>query len=81
MGVYLYKKQNIFSEKQKGIRDGLPYSTPHKSEETRVFLITGLDCWNGLLDWTTGLYYWTHLNCYKMPSSVYHKSSLSLLLS
>ena len=30
------KKQKIFSEKQKGFRDGLlSYSTPQKSEETR----------------------------------------------
>ena len=30
------KKQKIFSEKQKEFRDGLSYSTPQKSEETRV---------------------------------------------
>jgi len=29
------KKQNNFSKKQKGFRDGLLYSTPQKSEETR----------------------------------------------
>jgi len=34
------KKQNIFSEKQKGFRDGLSYSTPPKSEETRGNAIT-----------------------------------------
>jgi len=31
----VYKKQKIFSEKQKGFRDGLSYSTPQKSKETR----------------------------------------------
>jgi len=36
----LYKKQNIFSKKQKGFRDGLSYSTPQKSEETRGNAIT-----------------------------------------
>jgi len=30
-----HKKQKIFSEKQKGFRDGLSYSTPQKSKETR----------------------------------------------
>ena len=34
------KKQNFFSEKQKGFRDGLSYSTPQKSEETRGNAIT-----------------------------------------
>ena len=29
------KKQTIFSETQKGFRDGLSYSTPQKSKETR----------------------------------------------
>jgi len=29
------KKQKIFSEKQKGFRDGLSYFTPQKSKETR----------------------------------------------
>ena len=38
--VYIYKKQKIFSEKQKGFRDGLSYSTPQKSKETRVKAIT-----------------------------------------
>ena len=23
--------------------------------------------WTGLLEWTTGLDYWTHPNCYKIP--------------
>jgi len=32
------KKQNIFSEKQKGFRDGLSYS--QKSEETRGNAVT-----------------------------------------
>jgi len=35
-----YKKRKIFSEKQKGFRDGLSYSTPQKSEETRGSAIT-----------------------------------------
>jgi len=35
-----YKKQNIFSEKQKGFRDGLSYSTPQKSKETKGNAIT-----------------------------------------
>jgi len=30
----VYKNQKIFSEKQKGFRDGLSYSTPQKREET-----------------------------------------------
>jgi len=34
------KKQNIFFDKQKGFRDGLSYSTPQKSEETRGNAIT-----------------------------------------
>jgi len=34
------KKQKIFSEKPKGFRDGLSYSTPQKSEETRGNAIT-----------------------------------------
>jgi len=34
------KKQNIFSEKQKGFWDRLSYSTPQKSEETRGNAIT-----------------------------------------
>jgi len=35
------KKQNkIFSKKQKGFSDGLSYSTPQKSEETRGNAIT-----------------------------------------
>ena len=34
------KKQKIFSEKQKGFRDGLSYSTPQKSKETRGNAIT-----------------------------------------
>ena len=34
------KKQKIFSEKQKGFRDGLSYSTPQKSKETRENAIT-----------------------------------------
>ena len=36
----IYKKQKIFSEKQKGFRDGLSYSTPQKSKETRANAIT-----------------------------------------
>jgi len=36
------KKQKIFSEKQKGFSDGLSYSTPQKSEETRGNAITQL---------------------------------------
>ena len=28
---YIYKKQKIFSKKQKGFRDGLSHSTPQKS--------------------------------------------------
>ena len=39
-GLYLDKKQKIFSEKQKGFRDGLSYTTPQKSEETRGNAIT-----------------------------------------
>jgi len=34
------KKQKILSGKQKGFRDGLSYSTPQKSEETRGNAIT-----------------------------------------
>jgi len=34
------KKPKIFSGKQKGFRDGLSYSTPQKSEETRGNAIT-----------------------------------------
>jgi len=34
------KKQKIFSEKQKGFRDGLSYSTPQISKETRGNAIT-----------------------------------------
>ena len=34
------KKQTIFSETQKGFRDGLSYSTPQKSKETRGNAIT-----------------------------------------
>jgi len=34
------KKQKFFSEKQKGFRDGLSYSTPQKSKETRENAIT-----------------------------------------
>jgi len=34
------KKHKIFSGKQKGFRDGLSYSTPQKSEETRGNAIT-----------------------------------------
>jgi len=34
------KKQKIFSEKQKGFRDGLLYSSPQKSKETRGNAIT-----------------------------------------
>jgi len=34
------KKQKNFSEKQKGFRDGLSYSTPQKCEETRGNAIT-----------------------------------------
>ena len=37
---YIHKKQKIFSEKQKGFRDGLSYSTPQKSKETRGKAIT-----------------------------------------
>jgi len=33
--LQLDKKQKIFSEKQKGFRDGLSCTTPQKSEETR----------------------------------------------
>ena len=40
VNVMYYKKQKIFSEKQKGFRDGLSYSTPQKSEETRGNAIT-----------------------------------------
>ena len=36
----IYKKQKIFSEKLKGFRDGLSYSTPQKSEETGGNVIT-----------------------------------------
>jgi len=35
-----HKKQKIFSEKQKEFRDGLSYSTPQKSKETRGNAIT-----------------------------------------
>jgi len=38
--VHNYKKPKIFSEKQKGFRDGLSYSTPQKSEEARGNAIT-----------------------------------------
>ena len=34
------KKQKICSKKQKGCRDGMSYSTPQKSEETRGNAIT-----------------------------------------
>jgi len=34
------KKQKMFSEKQKGFRDGPSYSTPQKSEEARGNAIT-----------------------------------------
>ena len=34
------KKQKIFSEKQKEFRDGLSYSTPQKSKETKGNAIT-----------------------------------------
>jgi len=34
------KKQNFFSEKQKGFKDGLSYSTPQKSKETSGNAIT-----------------------------------------
>jgi len=34
------QEAKIFSEKQKGFRDGLSYSTPQKSEETRGNAIT-----------------------------------------
>jgi len=34
------KKQKIFSKKQKGFWDGLSYSTPQKSKETRGNAIT-----------------------------------------
>jgi len=37
---FFYKKQKNFSEKQKGFRDGLSYSTPQKSGETRGNAIT-----------------------------------------
>jgi len=37
---HMYKKQKIFSEKQKGFRDGLSYSTPQKSKETSGNAIT-----------------------------------------
>ena len=33
-------KCKYLSEKQKGFRDGLSYSTPQKSEETRGYVIT-----------------------------------------
>ena len=36
----LHKKQKVSSEKQKGFRDGLSYSTPQRSEETRGNAIT-----------------------------------------
>jgi len=36
----LNQKQKLFSEKQKGFRDGLSYSAPQKSEETRGNAIT-----------------------------------------
>ena len=38
--IYVNKTQKNFSEKQKGFRDGLSYSTPQKSEETRGNAIT-----------------------------------------
>ena len=37
---FINKKQKIFSEKQKGFRDGLSYPTPQKSQETRGNVIT-----------------------------------------
>ena len=40
MEISIYKKQKKFSEKQKDFRDGLSYSTPQKSEETRGNAIT-----------------------------------------
>jgi len=36
----IHKKQKNFSKKQKGFRDGLSYSTPQESEETRGNTIT-----------------------------------------
>jgi len=40
MHSFYNKKQKNFSEKQKGFRDSLSYSTPQKSEETRGNAIT-----------------------------------------
>jgi len=37
---FMCKKQKIFSENQKGFRDGLSYFIPQKSEETRGNAIT-----------------------------------------
>ena len=36
----ILQEAKIFSEKQRGFRDGLSYSTPQKSEETRGNTIT-----------------------------------------
>ena len=38
----VHKKQKIFSGKQKEFRDGLLYSTPQKSEETREMPLPSL---------------------------------------
>jgi len=42
------KKQKIFSEKQEGFRDGVSYSTPKNSEETRGNAITQPWSWGGI---------------------------------
>jgi len=38
--LLLYKKQKKFLPKKKGFRDGLSYSTPQESKETRGNAIT-----------------------------------------
>jgi len=38
-----------------------PITPKNYKPKERVLLITGLDYWTGLLDWTTGLDYWIHI--------------------
>ena len=34
---------------------------------TSLWLVDVSIHWTGLLEWTTGVDYWTHPNCYKIP--------------
>ena len=36
--------------------------------------------WTGLLDWTTGLDYWTHPKWYKMPSPAFFSVGAKLII-